>query len=203
MIDSITHFDDDAWHGFVCGILPESSEQEMHAHLNRGCAECQRNHDIWRRFVESASPDVSDAMTDSADCLAKPVLALRRRIPFRAGLALLARRVFDSLLDPSPMGVRGTAAASRQLVFEAGGYLIDLQLEPQVGGPGALMGQVAHAWTEEATRGTAVVLVREDSVIDQTVANSIGEFQFDCDYWDNLKICLGTPDETFIEVPLP
>jgi len=47
------------------------------------------------------------------------------------------------------------------------------------------------------------VLIRENSVVDQTVANSIGEFQFDCDNWNNLKICLGIADETFIEVPLP
>jgi hypothetical protein len=153
--------------------------------------------------VETSSREVSDAMTDSADCLAKPVLALRRRIPFCAGLALLARRVFDSFVDPSPMGVRGTAAASRQLVFEAGGYLIDLQIEQRKGGSGALAGQVVHAWTEGATRGAAVVLVREDSVIDQTIANSIGEFQFDGDYGDDVKICLGISDDTFIEVPLP
>jgi len=89
------------------------------------------------------------------------------------------------------------------LVFEAGGYLIDLQLEQQRGGPGALTGQVVHGWTEGATRGAGVVLIRENSVVDQTVANSIGEFQFDCDNWNNLKICLAILDDTFIEVPLP
>jgi len=39
--------------------------------------------------------------------------------------------------------------------------------------------------------------------VGQTVANSIPEFQLDCENWDNLKICLGLVDETFIEVPLP
>lgn len=101
------------------------------------------------------------------------------------------------------MGIRGSASGPRQLVYEAGGYLIDLQLEQQVTGPGALMGQVVHAWTEGATRGAEVVLVRENSVVGQTVANSIGEFQFDCDYWNDLKICLGISGDTFIEVLLP
>jgi hypothetical protein len=198
MTDFTTHFDDDAWQSFVRGILSASKKQAMQSHLDRGCAECQRSYETWRQFVEATSHDMSDAMNECGDCIAKSILALRKKTPL-----LLARRVFDSFLDPSPMGIRSSGTAPRQLVYEAGGYLIDLQLEHRTGGPGALAGQVVHAWTEGATRGAAVVLVREDSVVGQTVANSIGEFQLDCDYGDNLKICLGTPDETFIEVPLP
>ena len=203
MTDMTTHFDDDAWHSFVLGILPASREQAMRAHLDRGCAECRRTHEVWSRFVETASRQASDAATPSANGLAKAVFALRRKLPFRAGVALLAQRVFDSLQDPSPVGIRGSAASPRQLVYEAGGYLIDLQLEQPGVGSGTLTGQVVHAWSEGATHGAGVVLVREDSVVGQTVANSIGEFQFDCKHWNNLKICLGIADETFIEVPLP
>ena len=203
MTDFTTHFDDDAWQSFVRGILSASKKQAMQSHLDRGCAECQRSYESWRRFVETTSPEGSLATADSADSFAKTVFALMRRIPFRAGLALLAEPVFDSFQDPAPVGIRGAADAPRQLVYEAGGYLIDLQLEQQTGGPGALTGQVVHAWTEWATRGAGIVLLRDDSVVGQTVANSIGEFQLDCENWDNLKICLGLVDETFIEVKLP
>ena len=203
MTDFTTHFDDDAWQGFIRGILSASKKQAMQSHLDRGCAECQRSYESWRRFVETTSPEGSVATADSANSLAKTVFALLRRIPFRAGLALLAEPVFDSFRDLAPAGIRGAAAAPRQLVYEAGGYLIDLQLEQQAGGPGALTGQVVHAWTEGATRGAGVVLLRDDSVVGQTVANSIGEFQLDCENWDNLKICLRLVDETFIEVKLP
>jgi hypothetical protein len=60
-----------------------------------------------------------------------------------------------------------------------------------------------HAWTEGATRGTGVVVVGQNAIVGQAVANSIGEFQLDCEHFDNLKICLGISDETFIEVALP
>jgi hypothetical protein len=198
-----THFDDDAWLSFVRGILPASQDQAMRAHLDRGCPECQRSHETCRRFMETASRDGSDSAADSPDSFAKAVFAVRRRIPFRAGLALLAEPVFDSFRDPAPVGIRGSAADPRQLVYEAGGYLIDLQFEQQMGGPAVLTGQVVHAWTGGATRGAGVVLLRERSVVGQAVANSIGEFQFDCDYWDSLKICLGISGDTFIEVLLP
>jgi hypothetical protein len=199
MTDSDTHFDDDTWYNFVRGMLPTSREQTMRTHLDRGCAECRRAHQTWRRVVEIAGRDRSD----SADSFAKAVFALQRRIPFRLGLALLAECVFDSFLSPAPVGIRGSAPGPRQLVYEAGGYLIDLQLEQLASGPGALTGQVVHAWTEGATRGAEVVLVQEKFVVGQTVANSIGEFQLDCDYSENLKICLGISDGTFIEVQLP
>jgi hypothetical protein len=203
MTDFTTHFDDAAWHSFVRGILPASDSQPMREHLDRGCAECQRSYEAWRRFADTASRQGSSAIADSADSFAMALFELRRKIPFRAGMALLAERVFDSLQEPAPMGIRGSASASRQLVYEAGGYLIDLQLEQRSGGSGALTGQVVHAWTEGATCGAGVVLVHENSVVGQTVANSIGEFQFHCDCRDNLKICVGTSDETFIEVPIP
>jgi hypothetical protein len=199
MADFDTHFDDDEWYNFVRGILPTSREQVMWAHLDRGCAECQAAHETWKRVLEIAGRDGSD----SADSFAKAVFALQRTIPFRAGLALLAEPVFDSFQNPAPMGIRGSASGPRQLVYEAGGYLIDLQLEQLAGGPSTLTGQVVHAWTEGATDATEVVLVRENFVVGQTVANSIGEFQFDCDFSDNVKICLGISDGTFIEVQLP
>jgi hypothetical protein len=200
MTELTAHFDDDAWQSFVRGILPASLEQAMRAHLDGGCTGCQRSHEIWKRVVETAGRNEPF----SADALANAVFAFRQRIPFRAGLALLAERVFDSFLDRVLVGIRVSAsAAARQLVYEAGGYLIDLQFEHLAGGRGALTGQVVHAWSEGATRGAGVVLLREDSVVGQTVANSIGEFQLDCEYWDNLKICLGLEDETFIEVLLP
>ena len=200
MTELTTHFDDEAWQSFVCGILPASQEHAMRAQLDGGCAECQRSHEIWKRVVETAGRNGPF----SANSFANAVFALRRRIPFRAGLALLAERVFDSFQDRVPVGIRVSAcAAARQLVYEAGGYLIDLQLEQLAGGPGALTGQVVHAWSEGATRGAAVFLLREDSVVGQTVANSIGEFQLECEYRNNLKICLGLVDETFIEVKLP
>ena len=199
MTDLTTHFDDVTWLHFARGILPASHERAMRAHLDHGCDECQRAHLSWKRFVEAAGRDAAD----SPDGVAKAVFALRRRIPFRDGLALLAEQVFDSFQDPLPVGIRGSAAAPRQLVYEAGGYLIDVRLEQGTDGLSTLTGQVVHAWTEGATRGTGVVVVGQNAIVGQTVANSIGEFQLDCEHFDNLKICLGISDETFIEVTLP
>jgi len=184
MTDLTTHFDDVAWLHFARGILPACHEQAMRAHLDRGCAECQRAHVIWKRFVEAAGWDA----TDSPDC---------------APGWHCSPNEFSTASRTLPVGIRGSAAAPRQLVYEAGGYLIDVRLEQGTDGLSTLTGQVVHAWTEGATRGTGVVVVGQNVIVGQTVANSIGEFQLDCEHFDNLKICLGISDETFIEVTLP
>ena len=203
MTDSATHFGDDAWLGFICGRLPASDMRVMRAHLDRGCIECLQTHHKWNKYVEIASRELPDVSPDSAARFAKAAAALQRSIPFQAGTALLAHPVFDSLHDPLPAGIRGSAAPARQLLYEAGGYLINVRLEQSIGPANTLIGQVEHAWTEGAGCGAGVALVREDAVVGQTIANSLGEFHFDCEQWDNLKICLGIPDEVFIEVPLP
>ena len=203
MTEFATHFDDDAWLSFICGRLPASDMRAMRAHLDHCCLECQQTHHTWKTYVELASREVPDVPPDSAARFAKAAAALQRSIPFQAGTALLAQRVFDSWRDPLPAGIRGSAAPARQLLYEAGGYLIDVRLEPSRGPASTLIGQVVHAWMEGAGCGAGVALVREDAVVEQTVANSLGEFHFDCEQWDNLKICLGIPDEVFIEVPLP
>ena len=202
-ITDTPHFDDDAWLSFVRGVLPAHQVRVMRAHLDHSCVECLQTHQNWKRFLEIAAREVPDVAPDSAARFIKEAFTLPRRIPFREGLALVAERVFDSLQDPLPAGIRGSGTFPRQLLYEAGGYLIDLWLEQSKGGKGTLTGQVVQAWTEEASRCAGVVLVRESVVLRQTIANSIGEFQFDCESWDNLKICVGIWDGTFIEVPLP
>lgn len=204
MADFTTHFEDDAWISLIRGILPVAEEQAMLVHLADGCPECRQTHETWKRFVEIASNSGCDVATDSAARLVKAAFALRRRIPFRAGLAHRAETLFDSFLDPVPAGLRGHAASARQLLYEAGDYLVDFLLEQRTAGPGALTGQVVHAHADGATAGAGIVLVREpDTVLGQTIANSLGEFQMNFERSGNLRVCLGIPDGTFIEVPLP
>jgi hypothetical protein len=203
MSDFTTHFDDDAWIAFVRGRLPAPEQQAMGAHLENGCAECRQTHETWQRF-EKIVNESGDEGGDSATRVVKAAFTLRRRIPFRAGQSLTAERVFDSFVDPLPIGIRGSVASPRQLLYGAGDFLIDLRIEEGVRAPGTITGQVVRAQSEGAACGAGIVLVREpDEVVVQTIANSIGEFQVEFEHRGHLTICVGIPDGPFIEVPLP
>lgn len=196
------HFEDDAWINLVRGILPAQAAEVMRKHLESRCAECQQTYETSVRIMELGSRQVA-GVSDFPVRLVKAVSALRRRVLFRTGPALLAERVLDSFRDPLPGGIRGTVASPRELVYEAGGYMIDIRLEQSPGKPGALTGQILHAWTEGATSGAGVVLLQGNGVVGQTAANSIGEFQLDFERPGDLRLCLGIPDGALIEVWLP
>ena len=175
----------------------------MRAHLNQGCEECRETYETWQRFVEIASQEAGVA-SESAVRFVKAAFALRRKVPFRAGTAQAAERLFDSFQEPSPMGIRGSPASPRQLLYQAGTFLVDLRVDQNPGLPGALTGQVVCAQTDRSTGCAGVVLLQEpNTVVGQTITNSLGEFQLDFERPDNLRICLEMPDGTLIDVVLP
>jgi hypothetical protein len=205
MSDYTTHFEDDAWLSFVRGRLAAEDAHSMHAHLSRGCEKCRQTHETWQRFVGIAQQEDGDVACESAIRLVKAAFALRRRVPFRSGLAHAAEGIFDSFQEPSPTGVRGSPASPRQLLYQVGDdLLVDLRLEQNPGLSCALTGQVVSAQSDRVTGCAGVILLREpDTVVGQTITNSLGEFQLDFDRQENLRICLEMPDGTLIEAVLP
>jgi len=204
MTDFRTHFEDDAWLGFVRGLVIAEEKQAMRAHLNQGCEECRQTYEAWQRFVEIAKQEAWDVAPESAIRFVKAAFALRRRVAFRQGLAHVAERIFDSFQEPLPMGLRGSPASPRQLLYQAGNLLIDLRLEQNPGASGALTGQVVSAQSGQSTGCAGVVLLREpNTVIAQTITNSLGEFQLDFERQDDLRVCLELLDGTLLDVVLP
>lgn len=204
MSEFTTHFEDDAWLGFVRGLMPEEDVRGMLAHLNSGCEECRRTHEIWQRFLEIARQEAGDAAPESAIRFVKAAIALRRRVPFAPGLSHAAERIFDSFQEPLPMGFRGSPASPRRLLYKASSFLVDLRLEQNPGPSAALTGQVVSALADKTTGCAGVVLLQDSkTVVGQTITNSLGEFQFDFDHQGSLRICLEIPDGTLIDVALP
>jgi len=199
-----THFEDDAWLSFVRGVTTAEEAEAMRAHLNEGCDECRQTHETWQRFVEIAKHEACNLASASAIRVVKAAFALRRKVPFRAGLAQEAERLFDSSQEAWPRGLRGSPASPRQLLYQAGNFMVDLRLEQNSGLSGGLTGQVVCAQADRSTGCAGVVLLREpNTVVGQTITNSLGEFQLDFERPDNLRICLEMPDGTLIDVVLP
>ena len=199
-----THFDDDAWIRFVRGLVDDEEASAMRAHLEEGCTDCRQAHDAWQRCEEMVRQEPHEITPASAIRLVKAAFALRRKIPFPPGLAHAAELIFDSFREPQPMGVRGGPASSRQVLYEAGAFLVDLRFERNFGPEGAITGQVVSSQPDRPAGGAAVALVETPGVVvGQTIANSLGEFQFDCAGQGEFKVCLQMPDGTLIEAALP
>ena len=94
--------------------------------------------------LQCTAPFEAAEPTEGRERVVKAAFTLRRRIPFRAGQSLTAERVFDSFVDPLPIGIRGSVASPRQLLYGAGDFLIDLRIEEGVRAPGTITGQVVN-----------------------------------------------------------
>ena len=189
----------------------QSSVEEANtvaAHLAAGCRECADNR-AWYEQVR--------AITSTDDSVEPPQWVLKRafrifetrqagpRLKERIGQAL-ARLIFDSSERPALAGVRSTGVASRQLLYRADDYSIDLQIAPAEHSHASLIGQVLKEGEAafESVTGLQVRLARDGETISSAITDSLGEFTIRtvaCGEY-NLIIELGEQQITIEKLPV-
>lgn len=130
---------------------------------------------------------------------------LRPNSVFRR-IMYFARLTFDSFLQPAPAGIRISQLAGRQLVYEAGSLMVDLSLEPPQTGSRrvSLVGQLLDsAKPERQLDILSVALHGPKGPIGAASANKFGEFHFEFDLEQNIKLEIETAANQRISVVLP
>src|SRR5947207_5434093 len=129
MNDLQPHFEDRIWIDFVRGLPLADGGERLRAHLETGCSQCLETETCWRRILDVARREPRYEVPEAPVRLVKAAFGLERKAPMLSKLARMAERTFDSFLEPLPSGMRGGGAPARQLLHEAGNFLIDLRLE--------------------------------------------------------------------------
>lgn len=123
-----------------------------------------------------------------------------RRIIYSASL------IFDSFLQPAPAGIRISQLAGRQFVYEAGSLTVDLSLEPPHTDTRGflLVGQLLDsAKPERQLDFVSVALQGPKGPIAVASTNKFGEFHFEFDLEQNVKLEIETGTNQGISVALP
>lgn len=133
---------------------------------------------------------MSDAAPDAA--------VQRARSIFKANVAELPKRqyripvelVFDSLLVPSPAGLRASWQIGWQALYRAGDCSLDLRVEPELhSSRAALIGQVSnHVTPESELTDLPVYLKSGNTVVAETRSNRFGEFQMEYEQQKRLQL---------------
>jgi hypothetical protein len=174
------HFDLSQWTDFVRGISPALDKQAMAIHLTGGCEPCSRIVALLMRVCQESArePEVPKRLTAGA----KAVFRARRSRAESPAWMLLPRLtpkvVFDSRAQLLQAGARAAPQPLMQLVYHAGDYAIELQMECEPDSPEiAVMGQVVHrAGFEKPLDRLPVLLMLRDRLIARTETNQCGEF---------------------------
>jgi anti-sigma factor RsiW len=174
---------------FVRGLLPPDARAALARHITE-CRSCAGTVE-WLRAVASVA--VADGDYEPPPHVlrrARALFALERPRVIRALPRLVAKLMFDSQTQPALAGVRGPSGASRQAVFEAGDYAVDITVDQAAGSSRTmLVGQVMSRVAPVAPITAAPVLLTSgETVVARTVCDRFGEFLLEYETQTRLQL---------------
>jgi hypothetical protein len=199
----MAHFSEQTWADFVRGIGTDATMREVQTHLASACPECKSDFDLWGRVVRLVAKENDYAPPDSL------VQALKAEFPAAQAVELepwtMTSILFDSASAPLPVGIRGSAASTRQLVYEGEGLTVDVRFERrQHSKTISVSGQVLDKEVPLRWLGKAAIVLWNDKgqTVARTEAGEYGEFQFDFEPQGQLRISIATADRRTLRIPL-
>lgn len=177
-------------------------------HFATGCDTCLEYREWYERVRMLAATDDSVAPPPWVFKRAVRIFGTGRSRPRLAEQVgrMIASLVFDSLDRPAIAGVRSTETESRQLLYRAGDYSIDLQIAPAGQSRCDLIGQVLKEGEVafDSVAGLKLELAGHGGVHQATATDRLGEFtisEIQCGDYD-LKIELPHGSITIAGLPV-
>jgi hypothetical protein len=177
---STKHYDITQWADFVRG-LAAAETSAMQQHLASGCSQCSRIKKLLERFAAATAADAACQVPEYVAHSARAIFALQQPEKVHILPRILARLIYDSFREPLPVGVRSRQHLSRQAMYEAGDYCVDLRLEQERGASQVTMvGQILNRSQEGLPlQDVPVMLMSGKEVVGRAVSNRFGEFQME------------------------
>jgi hypothetical protein len=187
------HFAMSQWVDYVRGLAPPSEAALMARHLSDGCETCGTLLGLVSRIRHEAAAEIEapDNLVNDAKAVfpAKPPLPA---IDWLALPRLAARLVFDSTSGLAFEGARTNLDSTLQLVYHAGDYAIELQIEQEPESTRlAVVGQVFdRAGTGKPLSGAPVALMARNQMVAQGATSRFGEFCLVSRMRAGLTVCM-------------
>jgi hypothetical protein len=203
-----SHFNEELWADFVRGLGDQAAREEMQSHLDSGCAECQASFKWLDSIVRFALAERHSEVSDELAAQARQIRALPSRPRWmETWETVTAQLIQQASWAWQPAGVRspGGPEAAGRMLFRAGDYLVDLQVETQSSGAGReIVGQIANEQEQgEILDGIIVEMFIPGRTLRETATNRFGEFVIECPSVKNATLRFGlTHRKQRIELPL-
>ncbi len=172
------HFTSEEWIDFVNLVVPDEKQKGMQEHLGSGCKRCGKIADLWQKVQETATTAASSKPPDDIVRVAKAQFATAGLGGKRKETSSLIEVLFDSFSQPALAGARSVGTETRQMLYRAEPYQIDVQIEAQPEGNRLVVtGQLMDARNPEVVgRDVLVTLSNRRGHLVKTVTNQFGEF---------------------------
>jgi hypothetical protein len=128
------HFPVEEWIDFIRQVVHTAMKEKMKEHLEQGCKSCAKIVSLWQRVRQTAETERNYWPPGDAVRIAKASLAGSHVTVNEKRSDILAVLLFDSFLQPVIEGVRSSSIGTRQMLYRADPFQIDLLIESQAGG---------------------------------------------------------------------
>ncbi|MGB2621169.1 MAG: hypothetical protein WA857_01335 [Candidatus Acidiferrum sp.] len=127
------HFSTEEWIDFVNHMVTSGRQEAMQKHLSTGCKRCKETVSLWQKVSKSAAAEASYQPPADLLRLAKAAFATSNLLPAQKESQSLIEVLFDSFQQPALAGARSVVIGTRQMLYRADPYQIDIQIEPKPG----------------------------------------------------------------------
>jgi hypothetical protein len=201
---TMEHFSVEKWIDFVNQAVSISEQEHMDKHLSLGCKSCQKTVSLWRRVRASAAAEGNYQPPESAVRIARAAFAGAGLGSQNKAAGSRAKLLFDSFLQPVLAGVRSAGAGTRQMLYRADPYQIDVQLEMKPNGNWIVVtGQLLNLSNPKIiAAGIRILVSNMHGDVVHTVANQFGEFSGEVKNSGDLQLTFATPSGEPIVISL-
>ncbi|HEY1799288.1 MAG TPA: hypothetical protein VGG46_00015 [Terriglobales bacterium] len=197
------HFSEQTWADFVRKVGTPVTTRSIDAYLAAGCPECKTAFHLWGQMANFAAKERNYAPPENLVRLTKLEFVASRAV--QPEEFSIARLVFDSTLQPLPIGIRGSVASMQHFVYEAEGLNVHLSFERRPNSSTVFAtGQVLDKQAPLCWLGNAAVALWSDSgkVVSIVEANGYGEFQLEFEPQNQLQISIAAVGRKTLRIPL-
>jgi hypothetical protein len=184
------HFTTEEWIDFVNQVNAPKQQQAMKKHLGTGCKQCMETVALWQKVQTTAAVEGSYQPPVADVRIAKAAFAAAGRAPQLQEKSGFAQVLFDSLLQPMPVGARSSGLGTRQMLYRADPYQIDIQIEAKPEGNRLMVtGQLLDVSSPGTVgRDVKITLSNRRGNIIRTVTNQFGEFRGEVENTGDLEL---------------
>src|SRR5271163_4496806 len=130
---NMKHFSTEEWVDFVNQVLATDQLAAVQKNLATGCKQCKETASLWQKVSKTAAAEANYQPSAGTVRLAKAAFAASGVAQTKKASQSLIEVLFDSFAQPALAGARSVVTGTRQMLYRADPYQIDIQIEPQPG----------------------------------------------------------------------
>jgi hypothetical protein len=198
------HFTIEEWIDFVNQVTSPKRREAMQKHLGTACKRCTETVALWQKVHSTAAVEGSYQPPVQSVRIAKAAFAAAGRAKPRKEKSGFVEVLFDSFLQPMLAGARSSGLGTRQMLYRADPYQIDIQIEAKPEGDRLMVtGQLLDVSSPGvAGRDVKITLSNHRGNVIHTITNQFGEFRGEIENTGDLELSFPGQSEKSIVISL-